>query len=75
MCFKVTQPAERGRDENTAMCRPGSHRVFPTPPRAVGAGGAIGPQSDFVQSWLEARPLNLLKCSETCWGKWSFELA
>lgn len=42
---------------------------------AGGAGGAVCPQSDCVQSWLRARPLSSLKCSETCWGKWSFELA
>lgn len=47
----------------------------PKLPRVGGAGGAICPESDFAQSWLGARPLSLLKCSETCWGKWSFELA
>lgn len=72
--LKVIQQVERGRDDTPALSTPKSHNLSKAAQSRV-AGGAICPQSDFVQSWLGARPLGLLKCSESCWGKWSFELA
>lgn len=49
--LKVVQLVESGARERPAPSKPGAHRLSKAA-QSRGAGGAVCPRSDFVQSWL-----------------------